>query len=139
MAGDMQFAAQRIVPMIVYSDAAAALDFLCRAFGFEERFRMEMPDGSIGHAEVAYGENVVMVASTTDGDESLGVPNMRAPKTCPRTTRSSGSMSTTWTPTTLGRRRRARRFTPSRPTRTTASVSTGRRTRRGTAGSSRRV
>ena len=44
-----------IVPMLAYADAPAALEFLCRAFGFEQRFRMDMPDGTIGHAELALG------------------------------------------------------------------------------------
>jgi uncharacterized glyoxalase superfamily protein PhnB len=54
---------QRIVPMLPYADAAAAIAFLCRAFGFEERFRFDMPDGRVGHAELALGDDVVMVAS----------------------------------------------------------------------------
>ncbi len=49
--------------MIVYADAPAALEFLCRAFGFEETFRLDMPDGSIGHAELALGDGRVMLAS----------------------------------------------------------------------------
>jgi uncharacterized glyoxalase superfamily protein PhnB len=52
-----------IVPMLAYADAPAALEFLCRAFGFEQRFRMDMPDGSIGHAELALGADRVMLAS----------------------------------------------------------------------------
>lgn len=54
---------QRLVPYLIYADAPAALDFLCRAFGFEERFRLPMPDGRIGHAELGYRDNVVMLAS----------------------------------------------------------------------------
>jgi uncharacterized glyoxalase superfamily protein PhnB len=54
---------QRFTPMLVYADAPAALAFLAEAFGFEERFRMDMPDGSVGHAEVGLGDAVVMVAS----------------------------------------------------------------------------
>ena len=54
---------QRIIPMLVYEDAPAAIEFLCGAFGFEERFRFPMPDGSIGHAEIVYEGNVVMLAS----------------------------------------------------------------------------
>jgi uncharacterized glyoxalase superfamily protein PhnB len=54
---------QTFVPMIVYSDAPAALEFLAKAFGFTERYRMDMPDGSVGHAEVGLGDQVVMVAS----------------------------------------------------------------------------
>lgn len=54
---------QRFTPMLVYADAPAALAFLREAFGFEERFRMDMPDGSVGHAEVGFGDEVVMLAS----------------------------------------------------------------------------
>jgi PhnB protein len=56
--------AQRIIPGLAYADAPAAIDFLCRAFGFEERFRYPMPDGRIGHAEVTYQGQVVMLASS---------------------------------------------------------------------------
>lgn len=52
-----------ISPMLVYEDAPAAIEFLCNAFGFEERFRMPMPDGRIGHAELVYRGDVVMLAS----------------------------------------------------------------------------
>jgi PhnB protein len=54
---------QRFTPMLVYEDAPAALEFLTKAFGFEERFRMDMPDGSVGHAELGLGGEVVMLAS----------------------------------------------------------------------------
>jgi PhnB protein len=49
--------------MLAYADAVAAIEFLTRAFGFEERFRMDMPDGSVGHAELGLGDQVVMLSS----------------------------------------------------------------------------
>lgn len=52
-----------ISPMLNYDDAPAAIDFLCRAFGFELQMQMEMDDGRIGHAELRYGRSVVMLAS----------------------------------------------------------------------------
>ncbi len=56
--------AQRATPYLAYSDAPAALDFLCRAFGFDESFRFPMEDGKIGHAELTLaGETVVYLAS----------------------------------------------------------------------------
>ena len=58
-----QNAPQRIVPMLCYGDAPAAIAFLCEAFGFEELSRMEMPDGRIGHCELGYDGNLVMLAS----------------------------------------------------------------------------
>jgi PhnB protein len=54
---------QRFTPMLSYADASGAIDFLTRAFGFAVRFRMDMPDGSIGHAELALGDEIVMLAS----------------------------------------------------------------------------
>lgn len=65
---------QRIVPMLAYEDAPAAIDFLCRAFGFKERWRMVGEDGSIGHAEVELDENIVMLASVWR-DGGLATPN----------------------------------------------------------------
>jgi uncharacterized glyoxalase superfamily protein PhnB len=57
-------ARQRIFPMLAYDDAAGAIEFLCSAFGFRERFRFEAKDGTIGHAEVELCGNIVMVATT---------------------------------------------------------------------------
>ena len=70
---------QRIVPMLNYADAPAAIDFLVRAFGFEKRKVFAIGDGRIGHAELALGDNVVMLASafpemglTAPGDATAG-------------------------------------------------------------------
>jgi uncharacterized glyoxalase superfamily protein PhnB len=43
---------QRITPMLSYEDGGAAIEWLCRAFGFEEFMRMADDDGTIGHAEL---------------------------------------------------------------------------------------
>ena len=46
-------AEQRIVPFIGYEDAAGAIEFLERAFGFREnREARHEEDGTIGHAEL---------------------------------------------------------------------------------------
>jgi uncharacterized glyoxalase superfamily protein PhnB len=55
-----------VVPMIAYSDAGAALDWLAKAFGFREHNRIVMPDGSIGHAEMKIGDTgLIMLAEPT--------------------------------------------------------------------------
>ena len=51
----------RITPYLLYQDVAKALDFLSSAFGFRERMRMPMPDGSIGHAEMELADGVIML------------------------------------------------------------------------------
>ncbi len=63
MASNPPEGTQRVVPYLTYRDAPAALEFLCKAFGFEERFRLPMPDGRLGHAEIGYQDNVLMLAS----------------------------------------------------------------------------
>ena len=64
---------QRIIPALSYDDAPAAIDFLCRAFGFKEAERLEMPDGSIGHAELTLHGNTLALASAYPGG-GLGGP-----------------------------------------------------------------
>jgi uncharacterized glyoxalase superfamily protein PhnB len=56
---------QRIIPMLAYEDAAAAIDWITRAFGFTEREgqRYVMEDGTIGHAELELDGNIVMLAT----------------------------------------------------------------------------
>jgi uncharacterized glyoxalase superfamily protein PhnB len=46
---------------VFYDDPAAAIDWLCRAFGFEVRLKIEGDAGVIEHSELTYGEAVVMV------------------------------------------------------------------------------
>ena len=43
---------QRITPYLLYEDAAAAVDWLTRAFGFTERVRFAEDDGLVSHAEL---------------------------------------------------------------------------------------
>jgi PhnB protein len=57
----------RILPMLTYADAPAAIEFLSKAFGFEQRYRLDMPDGRVGHAELALEGGVVALASEFEG------------------------------------------------------------------------
>ena len=64
---------QRIFPMIAYEDAAAAIDWLTAAFGFEEHGRRYVgEDGTIGHAELEIGDQIVMLATPSRDYESPG-------------------------------------------------------------------
>ncbi len=58
--------ADRIVPYLMVDGAADAIDFYGRAFDAEERYRMAMPDGTIGHAEIVIGGAVVYLADAPD-------------------------------------------------------------------------
>ena len=52
----------RISSVIYYDDAVAAIDWLCEAFGFEVRMKVEGDDGRIVHSELTFDEGLVMVA-----------------------------------------------------------------------------
>jgi len=54
----------RVIPYLSVDGAAAALEFYGRVFGATERMRMNAPDGKIGHAELEFGDSVVMLADT---------------------------------------------------------------------------
>ena len=51
-----------INPYLFIKHAAEAIDFYKRAFGAEERMRLEMPDGRIGHAEIVIGGSAILLA-----------------------------------------------------------------------------
>lgn len=50
-------------PVSRYDDAHAAVAWLCRAFGFEERVVHTNPDGTVAHAELALGASVFGLSS----------------------------------------------------------------------------
>ena len=39
-----------VIPCLRYRNAAAAIEWLCRAFGFEQQLVVPQPDGTIAHA-----------------------------------------------------------------------------------------
>ena len=54
-----------VTPHLVVRDAAKALAFYAKAFGAEELFRMPGPGGVVMHAELKFGDSIVML-----GEES---------------------------------------------------------------------
>ncbi len=59
----------RLSSALFYDDAGAAIDWLCRAFGFSVRIKVEGEGGRIVHSELELGEGVIMVA--TSGKSSI--------------------------------------------------------------------
>jgi uncharacterized glyoxalase superfamily protein PhnB len=59
----------RMSSSLYYDDAAKAIDWLCNAFDFEVRLRVESDEGKIEHSELVYGEGVVMVADTSKSEK----------------------------------------------------------------------
>jgi PhnB protein len=67
-----------IIPYLIVRNAANAIEFYKKAFGAEEHFRMQGPDGkSIMHAELKIGDSVFMLSEEspqmdTHSPESIG-------------------------------------------------------------------
>jgi PhnB protein len=51
-----------LTPYIAVKGASDAIAFYKKAFGAEELFRMPMPDGRVGHAELQIGDSRFMLA-----------------------------------------------------------------------------
>jgi len=66
MAGIAKQTTATVIPALHYRDAHAAIDFLCRAFGFEKKAVYEDRDGAIAHAELTLGNGMVMLGSVKD-------------------------------------------------------------------------
>ena len=57
-----------LIPNLRYRDAPAAIDWLERVFGFEKRLVVPGPDGTIAHAQLTFGNGMVMLSSAGGGD-----------------------------------------------------------------------
>ena len=68
----------RISSSLYYTDAHRAIDWLCEAFGFEVRLKVENSAGEVQHSELVYGDGLVMVGETR-ADKKDKFPYMRAP------------------------------------------------------------
>jgi len=56
-----------VYPSLTYDDARAAIDWLCKAFGFTARLVVPGSDLRIEHSELTLGEAVVMVSKPEMG------------------------------------------------------------------------
>jgi uncharacterized glyoxalase superfamily protein PhnB len=55
-----------VIPCMRYRDAPAAIDWLCDTFGFEPQLVVPNEDGSIAHAQLAFGNGMIMLGSAFD-------------------------------------------------------------------------
>ena len=60
-----------ITPGLLYHDAAQAIEWLCRAFGFEQRLVIPGETSSIVHAHLTLGDGGIMLSSA----EGYAFPN----------------------------------------------------------------
>lgn len=55
-----------LMPCLRYRDAPAAIEWLCQAFGFERQLVVPNGDGRIAHAQLSFGNGMVMLSSIFD-------------------------------------------------------------------------
>lgn len=52
-----------VIPCLRYRDAPAAIDWLCQTFGFEKQLVVPNQDGTIAHAQLSFGNGMIMLGS----------------------------------------------------------------------------
>lgn len=57
-----------IIPCLRYRDAQAAIDWLCRAFGFDRHAIYPDDAGGVQHAQLTYGAGMLMIGEVRDND-----------------------------------------------------------------------
>ncbi len=58
-----------IVPSLSYRDAPAAIDWLCEVLGFEQQLVAKNDDGTIAHAQLIFGNGMVMIYSVLEEEK----------------------------------------------------------------------
>jgi uncharacterized glyoxalase superfamily protein PhnB len=69
----------RISSGVYYRDASPMIDWLCAAFGFELKLKVEGEGGRIEHSELTYGDGLIMVGEEMSGDTRRFDTNRRSP------------------------------------------------------------
>ncbi|MEJ1223980.1 VOC family protein [Sediminicola sp. 1XM1-17] len=57
-----------IIPAIRYKDAPKAIEWLCKAFGFKKHLVVPGENGTIAHAQLSYGNAMIMLGSENDNE-----------------------------------------------------------------------
>ncbi len=61
-----------IIPCMRYRDAHAAIDWLCRVFGFEKQAVYPTDDGKVAHAQLTLGSGMIMLGSSLNEESEWG-------------------------------------------------------------------
>lgn len=65
----------RVCPAIFYDDGIAALDWLVEAFGFEIKVKIEGEGGRLEHAQLAFGDDGLVMVGTAGGRPERPFPS----------------------------------------------------------------
>jgi uncharacterized glyoxalase superfamily protein PhnB len=57
-----------VIPTLRYGDGAAAIDWLCKVFNFKKQLIVHDKDGAVAHAQLLYGNGMIMLGSSTNNE-----------------------------------------------------------------------
>ena len=57
-----------IIPTVRYRDAPAAIEWLCKAFGFERHRIVPGENGTIAHAQLTFGNGMIILGTLGSGE-----------------------------------------------------------------------
>ena len=61
-----------VIPCLRYRDAPKAIEWLCSVFGFEKQLVVPNEDGTIAHAQLSFGNGMVMLGSGSTAESEFG-------------------------------------------------------------------
>lgn len=61
-----------VIPCLRYRNAPAAIEWLCTTFGFSKQAVYPDPDGTIAHAQLTFGNGMIMLGSATNKESEWG-------------------------------------------------------------------
>ena len=78
----------RISSGVYYREAGSMIDWLCEAFGFDIRLKVEGDGGRIAHSELTFGDGVVMVGEEASGEQRRFEVDVLSPRSAGGNTQS---------------------------------------------------
>jgi uncharacterized glyoxalase superfamily protein PhnB len=68
MPGNAKNRVSTVIPAMRYRDANAAIEWLCKAFGFERHLVVPGENGTVAHAQLSFGNGMIMLGSAREDE-----------------------------------------------------------------------
>lgn len=70
MNAPLQTQKSAVIPTLRYRDGQAAIEWLCKAFGFDKNLVVPDESGAIAHAQLTFGNGMIMLGSANNNEFS---------------------------------------------------------------------
>jgi uncharacterized glyoxalase superfamily protein PhnB len=68
MSANVKNTVSTVIPAMRYRDANAAIEWLCKAFGFERGLIVPGENGTVAHAQLSFGNGMIMLGSAREDE-----------------------------------------------------------------------